>query len=216
MPNYCYNSLSILSDDEKVIKKILDYVKSEDNEFDFEKIIPMPDYIYRGPVGAEEEAIYGENNWHDWSCKNWGTKWNSEGATADGPDIFFETAWSPCLPVIDALAKEFPEAGFFFKYYEAGCAFCGSVEYHNGTRVFQMEGDYADPLVDDLDDSRPEIISEYEMMNGENYKEYIDSVEFVEGGITGQYHCREIVDDMFCVIDGWFVDVRESQDRIYW
>ena len=71
MPNYCSNYLKI-EGTENAVKELLQLVKSDESIFDFEKIIPMPDYIYRGPLGPEEEKIYSENNWYNWSCDNWG------------------------------------------------------------------------------------------------------------------------------------------------
>lgn len=76
MPNYCDNYLTIDGNPD-TRKKILELLKTDENCFDFEKVIPMPDYIYRGSVGKKEKENYGENNWYDWSIKNWGTKWNS-------------------------------------------------------------------------------------------------------------------------------------------
>ena len=76
MPNDCYNSLTIEANPE-TIKKILSFVKSDESAFDFNKIIPMPDYIYDGNVGTKEKEIYGKYNWYDWSRENWGTKWNA-------------------------------------------------------------------------------------------------------------------------------------------
>ena len=76
MPNWCSNCLSI-EGDPNTLKEIISLVKTEKNVFDFERIVPMPDYIYRGNVGLRELELYGENNWYDWSQKNWGTKWNA-------------------------------------------------------------------------------------------------------------------------------------------
>ena len=91
MPNYCENFLSIEGNAD-TLKEIMDFVKSDKSVFDFEKIVPMPDYIYRGAVGAKEKEIYGENNWYDWSNKNWGTKWNSVDAEDWDDEIQFLTA----------------------------------------------------------------------------------------------------------------------------
>ena len=107
MPNYCDNYLTIEGNPD-TRNKILTLLKSDESCFDFEKVIPMPENIYRGGVGAEEKEIYGENNWYDWSIKNWGTKWNSVDAEVHYNEIYFQTAWSPCDPVIAALAEKFP------------------------------------------------------------------------------------------------------------
>ena len=42
MPNDCYNSLTIEANPE-TLEKIFNLVKSPDSDFDFNKIIPMPD-----------------------------------------------------------------------------------------------------------------------------------------------------------------------------
>lgn len=52
---------------------------------------------------------YGCADWYDWSCKNWGTKWNACETYIDGNTVYFDTAWSPPLPVIEKLSKLYPE-----------------------------------------------------------------------------------------------------------
>ena len=134
MPNYCNNTISIKAPRE-TLNTIQSLVKSDESEFDFNKIIPMPDYIYRGNLGPEEQKIYGKNNWYDWSNENWGTKWNcwdvEYGETEDELFYNFYTAWSPSEPVVKALAEMFPEANIRFRYEETGCCFCGEQEYEN-------------------------------------------------------------------------------------
>ncbi len=58
---------------------------------------------------------YGAQTWYDWSIEHWGTKWNAYSAVAGKLDdqaavVCFETAWSPPMPVLDALAAKFPTA----------------------------------------------------------------------------------------------------------
>lgn len=131
MPNYCHNALFIDGNPETT-KQILEVIKSEDNPFDFDKIIPMPDYIYRGNLSDKERKLYGKNNWHDWSNENWGTKWNSVRAYVKDNIIYFDTAWSPCRPVIAALAKKYPTMRFEYSFYEIMCGFQGTEIYENG------------------------------------------------------------------------------------
>lgn len=58
---------------------------------------------------AELDAI-GHTNWYNWSCANWGTKWNSYNGEWDYEDglseavLKFDTAWSVPIPVLEALA----------------------------------------------------------------------------------------------------------------
>ena len=149
MPNYCDNYLRITGPADSV-KTVIGFVKSSENKFDFNKIIPMPDYIYCGPVGTKEKEIYGDNNWYDWSIKNWGTKWNSVDAEISDNEIHFLTAWSPCDPVIAMLASKFPTLRFTYTFYEAGMCFCGKKVYENGEIILFYDGNYAEnPLCDD-------------------------------------------------------------------
>lgn len=141
MPNVCVGYLTFECST-TVFEQIKNYVQGDDSIFDFEKIIPMPDDIYMGSVGPEERKIYGEKNWYDWSCKNWGTKWNAMEAELEGTTYRLETAWSPCSPVIAVLAKRFPEATMRYSYSESGLGFCGVEEYQNGVLTYSLYGDY--------------------------------------------------------------------------
>jgi hypothetical protein len=71
----------------------------------------------------ELQDRYGFDNWYDWCCANWGTKWNachSEGhspqETATMTTYSFDTAWSPPTPVIHALAAAYPKLTFRLDY----------------------------------------------------------------------------------------------------
>lgn len=148
MPNYCSGFVSIKCSDE-VFEQIKDFVKSDNSVFDFDRIIPMPENIYRGPLGAEEEKLYGKDNWYDWSLENWGTKWNACYSCLDGFEYEITTAWAPCSPVISALAKHFPEATIRYSYTESDNGFCGVEEYKDGKLVYILTGDYCEYYLED-------------------------------------------------------------------
>ena len=82
MPNHIYNVVTFDCPHERAVE-ILHAVEMEGCELgsiDFEKLIPMPEDVYRGPLGQKEMELYpGDKNWYDWSIDNWGTKWNAYG-----------------------------------------------------------------------------------------------------------------------------------------
>ncbi len=99
-------------------------IKSDEHglgSIDFNKVIPMPENIFRGNLGQAEREQFGSANWYDWSIANWGTKWNSYGyhdyteKDFDGATLTFDTAWSNPQPVIDALAAKYPALSFSHK-----------------------------------------------------------------------------------------------------
>lgn len=106
MPNHITNRIEFYGDQDN-INKVLDLIKGSEECIDFEKIVPMPDNIFRGNIGNAERELYGKNNWYDWSIANWGTKWNAYYSSLDKANniIEFDTAWSCPLSVLDALAK---------------------------------------------------------------------------------------------------------------
>ena len=105
MPNWVVNKVEFSGEQEN-INKVLDAIKGDDRLFDFEKLIPMPENIFRGPVGPDERKLYGTNNWYDWCCTRWGTKWNACDEYMETEDVLvFNTAWSCPMPVLDKLAE---------------------------------------------------------------------------------------------------------------
>ena len=85
---------------------------------DFNKITPMPKWVYNKGLSKEDEEKYGKDNcWLEWCRKNWGTKWNAIKAEksyyfnppeAKEDTIFFETAWSGVPELISKLGFIFP------------------------------------------------------------------------------------------------------------
>ena len=115
MPNWVTNKISFYGE-QKNIDKILELIKGEETCIDFEKIIPMPEHIFRGNLGPDERKIYGKNNWYDWSNYHWGTKWNTYGGQLikEENEIYFDTAWSCPLPILDKLAEMCYEHNVYF------------------------------------------------------------------------------------------------------
>lgn len=117
--------------------------------FDFNKIVPMPEDIFRGPLGEKERKMYGENNWYDWSRRNWGTKWNSYDGEwywdGEGRSIQFNTAWSAPEPIYLALTKKFPNLDFEVKFADEDMGYnCGEFSYDSslgGLSLWEPDND---------------------------------------------------------------------------
>ena len=115
MPNDIYNVVTFNCAHERTaeILKAVEMEGCELGSIDFEKLIPMPEDVYRGPLGRDEMKQYpGEKNWYDWSVNNWGTKWNAYGydyLPQKDDALVFNTAWSAVPQVIAKLSETYPE-----------------------------------------------------------------------------------------------------------
>ena len=81
MPNHVENRLTFDCSRERLQEILTAIARDEDKTvdgkygigtFDFEKVIPIPEDIYRGNLGQTERELYGKKNWYDWSVWNWG------------------------------------------------------------------------------------------------------------------------------------------------
>lgn len=142
MPNWVTNKVKIT----KRQNEILEYIKSEDSDFDFNKIIPMPETIFRGDIGRKEKEEYGDNNWYTWCVNNWGTKWNAtevsvvEGSATEDKIILFNTAWATPMPIMFALSKKFSDVEFEIAYADEDIGNnCGNITLLNGEVIFDED-----------------------------------------------------------------------------
>jgi len=128
MPNHCYNkvTISVGDADGQNLKVLVDSLKSEENQtdFDFNAILPMPPELENVDWSEAEEMNdiirarykkeHGSDNWYDWRVNNWGTKWNSYSCElVEQEDDYvvytFDTAWGPPTGVIEALREQCPD-----------------------------------------------------------------------------------------------------------
>lgn len=102
MPNWCENAIVIKSDgDEEKFQKFKETLIGEDGnpKFSFQLHVPRP---------ADQEE-----NWYEWNCENWGTKWDAgqDGLKIeilkDVIHIFCITAWSPPKKWAQKIHKDF-------------------------------------------------------------------------------------------------------------
>ena len=133
MPNHITNKLTIKGEKEQV-NKVLDFIKIEkdiDKEFngigtiDFNKITPMPRWVYGSSpdvmgISIKDEEKYGVGNTSiEWSRDNWGTKWNaySQGDNRNTENtIYFQTAWNNVAELIRKVAWIFPGIEIEYSY----------------------------------------------------------------------------------------------------
>ncbi len=190
MPNWISTKIKF-SGDEKQISAVLSKIKG-DKEIagggypwiDFNKLIPMPENIYKGNLGMAEREKYGEDNWYDWSVENWGTKWNASDAVPSSVvpneyEYYMDTAWSFPTPIIEKLS-EFcieHEVSFEGAYADEDC----------GSNTGRFVGGYEIKQVQ---------ISYNENCTSEAYKTYIDirgaslCIGQTESGEYTHYECE--------------------------
>ena len=77
------------------------------------------------------DALYGDNNWYDWSNNNWGVKWDcgDVGITEEFADTeivyTFDTPWGPPQYIYDELVNRFPKVHISWFWDEPGCEQAG-------------------------------------------------------------------------------------------
>lgn len=139
MPNHVTNKIVFSAEHaENVFQKVC-----PNGKFDFNMLVPMPMHVYRGNLSQDDEKDF--IGWYEWSCTNWGTKWNCYAQACDVKDgvafIEFDTAWSVPYPVIVAFANTF-EIEFEYRYFDEGHNFWGVEKWKSGTRISK---DYSNP-----------------------------------------------------------------------
>jgi len=139
MPNHCYNkvTISVGDADGQNLKVLVDSLKSEENQtdFDFNAILPMPPELenvdwseaeeMNDIIRAKYKKEHGSDNWYDWRVNNWGTKWNSYSCElVEQEDDYvvytFDTAWGPPTGVIEALREQCPDFSISAFFDEPG------------------------------------------------------------------------------------------------
>ena len=153
MPNWCSNTAEIRNDDVSKIDAIETFLKEFDTKEQEEKDkTGLLQFLIPNPTG---EWDYG------WSCENWGTKWDicspwdtDEIYVADdGKETYvfkFDTAWSPPIPIYDAMMDQ----GFNLvaRYVEYGCGYHGE---------YGVDGDFYHDSIEDGDEIDEHLRSEY-------------------------------------------------------
>lgn len=102
---------------------------------------------------------YGHATWYDWCCDKWGTKWNAynQEKRADN-EIWFDTAWSCVLNLVDILSKKFPKVIFNYTWADEdiGCN-CGQAIVNNGKGWMDIPDDCSAEAMVIAMEMRPEL-----------------------------------------------------------
>ena len=201
MPNHITNILIVsgprvdlerfrimVSSENPVLKAKLEKV-DERTALDFNGTVPMPEF--KDDDGKQS----GMPGWYDWSCDNWGTKWNAYDAvdpilTGFNPPLNeaeiqyqFNTAWSPPAAWIITTAKMFPTLNFNDDWIDEG----------GGSGVLNVKDeDVSDQQQSDHD---------WRMKNDSNYA---DAYAFI---LNGEY--KEVIEQFTASGENDFWDLDE-------
>ena len=160
MPNWCDNQITITGPN-SVIDKIEKIVREEENIDLSSKekgesmgllnfMYPMPKEL-DGTTSPSSSAtkpqpmVDGFDNWYDWRCENWSTKWDVNefyGVDRQGDTISFgfSSAWSPPIGAYEKFLDKNEDCSLKAFYYEGGCDFMG--EWDNGVDDCYAPSDY--------------------------------------------------------------------------
>ena len=169
MPNWCNNLLTMKSKNRKLLNEVQSSV-SKGIRADQEKGLlnhfrPMPDDLTDTVKGFDNsipewqkksskllEEKHGADNWYDWQCKNWGTKWDvycddikewDVKKEWKGPyhiALEFDTAWGPPTEAIKRLKMSYAaQISFLRILYVAEGDYCGIYNGLTGEHIEDAE-----------------------------------------------------------------------------
>ena len=168
MPNWCDNQVTITGPN-SVIDKIENIVSEPDNidlsSKEKGESMGLLNFMYPMPKELEDTTspsssankpqpmVDGFDNWYDWRCENWSTKWDvsefygvdrqylTEQSEGESTISFgFSSAWSPPIGAYEQFLKDNEDCSLKAYYYEGGCDFMG--EWDNGSDDCYAPSDY--------------------------------------------------------------------------
>ena len=147
MPNWCYNRVSIYSENIDQVTELFDIFN---NPEPFNALIPSPKWSETPnedgelPVLEEHKDSDGkvlftthkfpksgktDDRWYDWQINNWGTKWEPTDLSVEQCDeeleLTFNTAWSPPEDICRAIRNKYPDVSVSWFYDEPGMEVAG-------------------------------------------------------------------------------------------
>lgn len=159
MPNWVFNSIYINGNPEDAkeffakakAKYTESYYDWEDNsqrvlrskevslDFGFRSFVQPPSENYDDELTEAGGLI---QSWYHWNIDNWGTKWDAHDVYVDPENmhISFSSAWSPPMPVFEAIVKQFPNLSFTFRYEEEQ-GWGGEIHAKDGVITYKAEWD---------------------------------------------------------------------------
>ena len=162
MPNHVSQDLYITGDTASLKQfKELAQNHNEDGDIalDHERFIPYPDHFKQMDMAAKVAHKAGildvkdgfNSGGYQWCLQAWGTKWGIYASSLVSQKLTgkkgrltysFRSAWSPPLPIIDAMSKQFPSLHFRLKWFERGMAVKGIYIAQGGAVLEQSEDKY--------------------------------------------------------------------------
>ena len=147
MPNWCYNRVSVYSENTDQVTELFDIFN---NPEPFNALIPSPKWSETPnedgelPVLEEHKDSDGkvlftthkfpksgktDDRWYDWQIQNWGTKWEPADLSVEQceqeVELTFNTAWSPPEAICRAIRERYPDCSVSWFYDEPGCEIAG-------------------------------------------------------------------------------------------
>lgn len=107
-----------------------------------------PEMLELGKRMVDNYYKYGYVDWYDWSCNNWGCKWNASETFYDGNILEFVTPWTTPYEFFSALAKALPDVqSLIVDYADEDIGMnAGFLEISNG-EVIKNAYDYSEESV---------------------------------------------------------------------
>ena len=120
--------------------------------------LDMDTYALQKDPNEDPSKLFSGDNWYSWNVRNWGTKWDVGVSDDDrwpdtelldeeenGENLVlvykFNTAWSPAVPAIEKLSKQYPDL-LFTHSFEEETGWGGELEILNGNLISESQYDW--------------------------------------------------------------------------
>lgn len=145
MPNWCYNSIELLSTTKELNDKLLEHSELSDKPGLFQHLVvtDREKYYSDKPIphlqDRQENGKYFD--WYNHNIHEYGTKWDVHEYYYNDDILSFDTAWGPCVQFVQKLSEQYG-IEVRIEFSEVGWDFAGYVVYNNGELVDEEQSRY--------------------------------------------------------------------------